>query len=139
MRVVYDTATGRVAALGDAVEASAGQAVAELTPTATAELAAALVVATDAEARHRNAIQEEQAARGRYRRAAEAAKEAFAAAERAARDAGGVLGFDPQRGYVTLAAAPPPAPTAEEDEALVAADPRLAALLRVLARQTAAQ
>lgn len=136
MRVVYDAATGRVAALGDAVAAdeALGQAQAEVTPDETAALATATGAAREMEEQLRAALATVAAARAGYEAAATAVRERFAAAERAATAAGGVVGYDPARGFATIAVAPVPEPTPEEDAALVASDPRLAALLRVLAR-----
>lgn len=134
MRVIYDRATGRVAALGDALEPGEGEAAAEATPDEAAALVAAADGARDLEGRLREALATVAAARAGYEAAATAVRERFAAAERSAAAAGGVVGYDPARGFVTIAAAPVPEPTPEEDAALVASDPRLAALLRVLAR-----
>lgn len=134
MRVVYDKDTGRVAALGDAVEAGEGQAATELTPQESAALTDANAAVSALTAQLRTAVAAQQAAAAAYEVAAAAVKRAFGKADQ--RKGLGDVAYDPQAGFVVIAAAPAPEPTPEDDEALVMADPRMAALLRVLARQT---
>lgn len=138
MRVVYDRDTGRVAGVGDAVEPANGQAAAELTPDESAALAETAAAVETLTAQLRDAAAAQQAATAAYTDAANQWRERFTAADAAAHEAGGQVGFDKRkRVFVTIAAAPVPEPTPEEDEALIMADPQMARLLRVLARQAA--
>lgn len=136
MRVVYDAATGRVLALGDAVEAGEGQTATELAPEESAALADAAATVEDLTARLRNAVAEREAAQGRYDRRAAEWRRAFGEADGAAQGEGRVVGFDGKGlRFVAIDGPPAPEPSPEDDEALVASHPAFAAMLRVLARQ----
>lgn len=136
MRVIYDRDTGRVATVGDAVEPGEGQAATELTPDESAALAETATAVESLTAQLRTAVAAHQEAAAVYGVAADAVKQAFVAADAAAHEAGGRVGFDARkREFVTIAAAPAPDPTPEEDEALVLGNPALAALARYLERK----
>lgn len=135
MRVTYDAATGRVLAFGPQLEPGEGEAVADLTPGETVAKEAAAATVEDLGARLRNAVKEYEAAGVAYDQACDGVRERFAAAEVAAKRAGGAVGYDPRRGFETIAVLPVPEPTPDEDEQRVAANPDMAALLRVLERR----
>lgn len=136
MRVTYDATTGRVLAFGPTLEPGEGEAVAELTPDETARQAEAAATVEDLGARLRDAVAAYEAAQDAYSAAEDAVRERWAAAEYAAKRENGAVGYDPKRGFVTIAVLPVPEPTPEDDEARVAANPDMAALLRVLQRQS---
>lgn len=135
MRVTYDKSTGRVLAFGDAVEPGEGEAMAELTPNETKAKDEAAATVEDLGARLRNAMAEYDAAKAAYSAAADGVRERWAAAEYAAKQADGAVGYHPKRGFVTIAVLPTPDPTPDDDEAVVMGDPKMAALLRVLERR----
>lgn len=136
MRVIYDKDTGRVHGIGDALEPGEGQAVAELTPAESKALAETAAAVAELAASLSAAEAAQQEAATAYAVAADGVRRDFIAADGEAQQAGGVLGFDrKKKAFITIDATPVTEPTPDEDEAAVMADPRLAAVLRVIRRE----